>query len=360
MTDYAKVIESINNERDSIKFLYEANKFNELLASSKPLLERIDKFIEEINSIDKYGYEFEQIQELNNAKITLQSYRDEINVLYYESDKENKRNEKYAELTKSIQEKEINQIMYDNQIKINDLVYKERSINEENNIFKVLRRWNSYTPLLNFDPTDNVGGGYFLAWKNTGVIIDPGINFIQNMLRNNISIADIDSIILTHSHVDHTSDFEGLMTLFFKYNEIRNETSELTPKKIRLFITIGSMNKYSNLISLTYDNISEIIIIQPGKQYEISDKLIFTPTLCEHNDLFCEHQYSCVGIIFYDNETEKPIIGLSSDTSFNDQVSKSFMNMNDCPLVLHIGGIERGEYDTSGPQMKLCIKHTLV
>jgi len=48
----------------------------------------------------------------------------------------------------------------------------------------ILRKWNSYTPILPPSKTEflNKGGGYFLRVGETGIVIDPGYNFIESYL----------------------------------------------------------------------------------------------------------------------------------------------------------------------------------
>lgn len=53
-------------------------------------------------------------------------------------------------------------------------------------------------------------GGFFLKWRGYGLVIDPGINFMENMHQNGLSLKDINGIIFTHDHIDHNGD---LMTI---------------------------------------------------------------------------------------------------------------------------------------------------
>ena len=49
----------------------------------------------------------------------------------------------------------------------------------------ILRKWNSYTPILPPSREEylNKGGGYFLRIGETGIVLDPGYNFIESYLR---------------------------------------------------------------------------------------------------------------------------------------------------------------------------------
>ena len=150
----------------------------------------------------------------------------------------------------------------------------------------------------------------FLCLEGIGIVVDPGINFIRNALSAGLSIKDIDIVILTHSHVDHTADFEGIVTLFHEINDPRYEKN-LDPIQIRLFASISAMNKFTNLLSFSYEVFKEVIIMNPSSNYTLSDKIRIETTPCQHNDLFCKHQSSCVGLKFYRSGNKQPIIGLT-------------------------------------------------
>ena len=223
-----------------------------------------------------------------------------------------------------------------------------RTINGDKSFLKILRRWNSYTPLLSLNTSENIGGGYFLCLEGIGIVVDPGINFIRNALSAGLSIKDIDIVILTHSHVDHTADFEGIVTLFHEINDPRYEKN-LDPIQIRLFASIGAMNKFTNLLSFSYDVFKEVIIMNPSSNYTLSDKIRIETTPCQHNDLFCKHQSSCVGLKFYRSGNKQPIIGLTSDTGYNPQLASAFSDLEGNTAILHIGGIKKEEIEFLPP-----------
>jgi len=77
----------------------------------------------------------------------------------------------------------------------------------------VLRKWNSYTPILPSKKGDNKGGGYFLYHRGKGIVIDPGFNFIENFYQEGFKVADIDAVLISHAHNDHTVDLESILTL---------------------------------------------------------------------------------------------------------------------------------------------------
>ena len=86
--------------------------------------------------------------------------------------------------------------------------------------FLLLRRWNSYTPILSNRKDMGRGGGYFFKISDCGVVIDPGFNFIDNMISQGLHFHDIEHVLITHSHNDHTADLESILTLLYKYNDL--------------------------------------------------------------------------------------------------------------------------------------------
>ncbi len=63
------------------------------------------------------------------------------------------------------------------------------------------------------------GGGYFFKIHDYGIVIDPGFNFLDNFKYAGYSFNDIDHILITHAHNDHTTDLESILTLLHQYNE---------------------------------------------------------------------------------------------------------------------------------------------
>ncbi len=76
--------------------------------------------------------------------------------------------------------------------------------NQKNDQYiQILRRYSSFSVLLDSTRRYAIGGGYFISHGGFGLVLDPGHNFIQSFLGANHSIRDIDTIIVTHAHDDH-------------------------------------------------------------------------------------------------------------------------------------------------------------
>lgn len=91
----------------------------------------------------------------------------------------------------------------------------------------VLRRYNSYTPVLPFKEADSKGGGYFLIHNNCGIVIDPGFDFLENYFshkwenkyNDEFRLNHINAIIITHAHNDHFGELDTIQNLIFQYNK---------------------------------------------------------------------------------------------------------------------------------------------
>ena len=211
----------------------------------------------------------------------------------------------------------------------------------------VLRRWNSFTPMIHTATESNVGGGYFLHWKGKGIVIDPGLDFVDNFFNNNLVIYDIDAIVITHAHVDHCSDFESLITLIFEYNEKNKEK-----KKVDLFMNLGAMKKFLGWIPLIEDTetarIKRIYPLERRISYNLKDyNLRLTATKSIHNEVLSK-DYS-VGLIFelYNkgNYTEdNPFkIGYTSDTKHSEEVEEQYEGVD--IIVPHLGSIDENDFN---------------
>ena len=89
-----------------------------------------------------------------------------------------------------------------------------------------LGRYSSWTPKI---PRPRVfgikGGGKFLVWKSKGIVIDPGFDFLNNFYAEGFSLEDIDAVIVTHDHHDHTDDFESMWRLIKEHNDVIKHSS---------------------------------------------------------------------------------------------------------------------------------------
>lgn len=239
-------------------------------------------------------------------------------------------------------------------IKINDrkfakFVGKNRSVPENFNSFlAVLRKWNSYTPILPSEKGNNKGGGYFLFHKGKGIVIDPGFNFIDNFYQEGFQIADIDAILVSHAHNDHTADIESILTLIHKHNEKNGNRY----KTIDLFLNLGTFIKYSGLLNLRNDKkIGTITVLMPDMEYSLSNYGITIFTIKAKHDEIIDDKYALSFLIHVkdveDGKCAK--IGFTCDTGWNFEdesyFTKSFLDHNPELLIAHLGSIKSKEFE---------------
>ena len=243
-----------------------------------------------------------------------------------------------------------------------------RSIpNDFPSFLSVLRKWNSYTPIIPSEKGDNKGGGYFLYHKGKGIVIDPGFNFIENFYQEGFKVADIDAILITHAHNDHTVDFESILTLIYKYNdaiedsvihemkgqdeirikhEVENRLNE-KGKKIDLFLNVGTFMKYSGWLDLKDSGeIKYVTVLQPNTTYDLLDEyngITIHTTRAKHHEVI-DNKYA-IGFIL-DIEGNK--IGFTGDTGWdfenNGSIAKPFIEHKPKLLIAHLGSIKSREF----------------
>lgn len=216
-----------------------------------------------------------------------------------------------------------------------------KTFSESECFFQVLRRWNSFTPIFPGGSRSNLGGGYVFACDGEGIVIDPGYNFIENFIENNFSLGDVDNIVLTHAHDDHTADFEPILSLFSKS---KND------KKVNLFANLGASVKFANLISKNESMISKFEILNDNQLYQMTPNLKMKATRAVHSDVLTET--SSKGLVFeLKRGPKKYKIGITGDTMLfaNTNNEKGIYSLyeNVDALILHIGSIHKREFEST-------------
>ena len=84
--------------------------------------------------------------------------------------------------------------------------------------FICMRRYSSPFPLLPRPSAFRaLGGGYFVRLHGGdapyGIVVDPGVDFVENLYRSGYSLSDIDMIVVSHDHVDHLGALDPLLSL---------------------------------------------------------------------------------------------------------------------------------------------------
>lgn len=88
------------------------------------------------------------------------------------------------------------------------------------NYLLCLKGWSSSTPefSLGKNISDKLfkGGGLYIRWQNKGIVIDPGINFMENFHNYELYAQDINYVIVTHNHIDHNCDLNTIIDLDYQ------------------------------------------------------------------------------------------------------------------------------------------------
>lgn len=240
--------------------------------------------------------------------------------------------------------------------KLDIILNKPRTLDQQESYFLCLRKWNSYTPLVNTSDKPRQGGGYFLIWNGQGLVIDPGIGFLRKFFGSGFSISDIDAILLTHSHVDHTSDFEAILTLLQEVNTLRRGNG-MNPHKPKIYLNIGAASKFMQLLSISYENVQKRILLDPGSTNDIFHGLSVTVCEAHHSDLYAP-QGKCVGLLFKMEDEEKSFkLGITSDTGYSGKLRDIYSSLEDSILVLHLGSILEDELRLEGPTERVYPQH---
>lgn len=217
------------------------------------------------------------------------------------------------------------------------------------NVLRTIHKWNSASPL--FSRGLSQGGGYFLTLRAAsgavkGIAIDPGYDFFAIMRDLGLGIADIDAIIITHDHDDHTESVEGILSMLAKYND---HNKEMKSKVIEIFGSAGVLLKFHGLLSATDPFGNKEInfhLLFPGNEIRAKEKLGFNLkiTPAYHTERWT-NQESSVGLVLETNlklkSQEKLYIGITGDTRYAEGLGRNFA---DCQvLLLNIGSIEKEE-----------------
>ncbi|OGC07459.1 hypothetical protein A2526_01770 [candidate division WOR-1 bacterium RIFOXYD2_FULL_36_8] len=223
------------------------------------------------------------------------------------------------------------------------------------NVIRTIHKWNSSSPL--FSGGISQGGGYFLSLRNKrgeikGIAIDPGYDFLDIFRSIGLSIVDIDAIIITHDHDDHTESVEGILSLLAKYNDHNHQKRS---KVLDVFGSAGVLLKFHGLLSATdlFGN-KEINfkMLVPGNHLtevggeSLESKYGFTISIkpAYHTELWTS-QESSVGLVLHTSLQNKNgeylHIGITGDTRYETGIGYHY---KECQiLLLNIGSIEKEE-----------------
>ena len=107
------------------------------------------------------------------------------------------------------------------------------------NKFLCLKGFSSSTPTIYSGTFDSecAGGGLYLNYNGTGIVIDPGLGFVNSMHKQGIYINNIDVVIITHDHVDHNADAKVIASLVHDLNGYNDRKGKIVKEIFELETT---------------------------------------------------------------------------------------------------------------------------
>lgn len=189
------------------------------------------------------------------------------------------------------------------------------------NYIMCLKGWSSSTPEFSWMSTENnpkCGGGFYIRYCNHGIVIDPGINYMENLHRNNLFIQDIDLVIVTHNHIDHNADLLAILDMSYQTGkEIRYYLDAKTYEKCMKEIDEIEKQK-SGLVKKIYPDASEQV------------KNINIPVDGAENIVLkiCQTEHNCEGSFGFKLYLNEKIVGYTSDTKCTEPIIDFFKDVD--------------------------------
>ena len=183
------------------------------------------------------------------------------------------------------------------------------------------------------------GRGIYIKWNGTGIVVDPGISFVENLHISGLSIKDIDVIIVTHNHIDHNGDLAT----------IEDFASQLNKRDIYLYMDKKTEKDFEGrLVNFAEDKRKGLDLTSTsdlefpvGENKDILIKAIPTKHIMEKEDYVLNETYA-VRITLKEKGVVKAMIGITSDTIYLEELSEAF---KDCDYVIaNISETNKNDY----------------
>ncbi len=221
--------------------------------------------------------------------------------------------------------------------------------------FICLKGFSSSTPVINSAAfgRECLGGGFYFRYKGHGIAVDPGIGFTSLMHRNNIFIDDIDTVIVTHSHLDHNCDVGVLSALKYDYNRNKSREHEFfenffdcsiaRPHGIAWYMDEETID--STQAILKGDSVYPLSKCCDGNSVKVSEKIRLEAIKTKHikgND-------RTYGIkLYFDSDIATHEWGYTSDTCFFEELGAFFSTVS--VLIFNISDIYRLDVEGKRPK----------
>lgn len=259
-------------------------------------------------------------------------------------------------------EKEIPPLVYDSiEYEINAHIAKDNIMNgeyagrvgkrnfriEQRSYLMILKGFSSSTPFFydalkeRFHGNPIKGGGFFIKWRGNGIVIDPGINFVENMHLHNLNINDIHTVVITHNHIDHNGDLMIIDDLL---------------EQLKLKTNIGKVTLYADKDSIsdhakrTLDRHFKIHILgeQKSNRVNLTDDKSVTAEYFETEHIIDETGVYKQGVSYglritcEDDNRKRISIGITSDTRYLENLPDI---LKDCKYIIaNFSETDKGDY----------------
>lgn len=152
--------------------------------------------------------------------------------------------------------------------------------------------------------------GTFIHLKGKNIILDPGPGTLVRCVNSNppIDLSNIDALILSHNHIDHSNDLNVIIDVITK--------GGISKKKPLLFAPSECIYEENRVLLNYLRNFVKIITLKPCTDYAIGD-LKFSTSI-EH-----KHKATTYGIMF--NLGGKKV-SFIVDTQYFPELVKSYNN----------------------------------
>ncbi len=161
--------------------------------------------------------------------------------------------------------------------------------------------------------------GFIIKMNSFNMYVDPGTSALLTSLHRNVPLKDINSLFISHAHVDHYDDAEALIESIYLHSYKKNKPLLITNETV-----MGKIKGWERKISSYHEKLcSDIVTAKPGDKILLNDiKLEITRTI--------HHEPYNVGFVL---RTGGVRIGYASDTVFYDDFEAYFKKVD--VLILH-------------------------
>ncbi len=169
--------------------------------------------------------------------------------------------------------------------------------------------------------------GFILSINKTKIYVDPGIGSLISAIESEVNFEDIDAVFVSHAHIDHSSDAEGIIECIFARSMYRKK-----PLLIASPCVLGLKGDCNSYISKYHLRMAkEVIVGEVDKKIAFEHfKIKITPAL--------HHKEHTIGFVL---ETDKLKIAYTSDTAYFESFEKYYKGVD--ILIAHPSVLRRNE-----------------